>query len=258
MKINEIRKIAQFISLTLACGSFLGIASMHIIYPFLHCYACPLATATCPIGIMQRFISLGEVPWYPLGTIVLYGIILGRFFCGWACPFGLLQDLLDKITQKKLIVSRRIHKKAIFLKFIVLFLVFFLAWKASDVLFCKICPAATIEAAIPYNIQHTAAITTLFTIRILIFGFLAILITVITRFWCRYLCPFGAWLAIFNKVSLIQLKIDDKNCNMCRLCEQICPMRIEITKLKESTECIKCGLCVEKCPNKAIRLKLLP
>lgn len=258
MKIGRLRKISQLTSLTLACGSFLGITAMHLIYPFLHCYACPLATAACPIGIMQRFISLGEIPWYSLGLIALYGITLGRLFCGWACPFGLLQDLLDKITKKKVIIGKTINKKFISIKFVLLFLILFLAWETSDVLFCKICPAGTIEAAIPYHLQYKTTLTTVFIVRIVIFGLLIALIIAVTRFWCRYLCPFGAWLAIFNNSSLIQVKVEREKCNKCGLCEKICPMQIEIVKLKKSTECIKCGICVDNCPSKAIRFELLP
>ncbi|MEM3579769.1 MAG: 4Fe-4S binding protein [Candidatus Bathyarchaeia archaeon] len=258
MNLGKLRRISQLISLTLACGGFLGITAMHIIYPFLHCYACPLATAACPIGIMQRFIALGEIPWYPLGSIALYGITLGRLFCGWACPFGLLQDLLDKITKRKVTISKRAHKKAILVKFVVLSLTLLLAWMVSDVLFCKICPAATIEAAIPYHLQHETTFTTLFATRILIFGFLILLMIAITRFWCRYLCPFGAWLAVFNKVSLMHVEVNQEKCNGCGMCEKICPMQIEIIKLKKSTECIKCGICVEECPNKAIKFVVPP
>ena len=230
---------------------------MHIIYPFINCYACPLATAACPVGILQRFVALGEIPWYPMGAIALYGFTLGRAFCGWACPFGLLQDVVDKINKKKIRPSHTIHRKAILLKFVILVAIIFLAWMAAGVFFCNICPVATIESAIPYQLQHGVTMTALFAARIVLFVGLIAAIILITRFWCRYLCPFGACLAVFNKASFAQVNVDSKKCNKCGACETACPMGVEIRKAKSSTECIKCGRCIDSCKRGAIRFGLL-
>lgn len=230
---------------------------MHILYPFIHCHACPLATATCPIGVVQRFVAMGQIPWYPLGAIALYGFALGRAFCGWACPFGLLQDVVDKAKKKKIRPSIAIHRKAILIKFVILGLIILLAWIAADTMFCKICPPATIEAAIPYHLQHGVAITAFFVGRIALFIALLAAIILITRAWCRYLCPFGACLAAFNKVSFVQINVNRKKCNDCGACEAACPMGVEIQKAKGFTECIKCGRCIDICKSGAIRFGLL-
>ena len=257
MRWESRRKVSQLVCLVLACGGFLGIAAMHILYPFIHCHACPLATAACPVGILQRFVALGQVPWYPLGTIAFYGFILGRAFCGWACPFGLLQDVVDKVKKEKIRPSRATHRKAIFIKFVILGAIIFLAWKAGDVMFCKICPPATIEAAIPYQLQHGVAMTALFAGRVALFIGLIAAMVLITRFWCRYLCPFGACLAVFNKVSFTQVNVNLKKCDKCGACEAACPMGVEIRKAEGLTECIKCGLCIDVCKRGAIRFGLL-
>ena len=235
----------------------MGIAAMHLLYPFIHCHACPLATAACPVGILQRFIALGQVPWYPLGAITLYGIALGRAFCGWACPFGLLQDMVDKVKKKKIRLSGATHRKATLLKFVILGIIVFFAWKTADVVFCKICPPATIEAAIPYQLQHGVAMTALFAGRIALFIGLIAVMVLITRFWCRYLCPFGACLALFNKASFVQVNVNLKKCNKCGACETACLMGIEVQKSKGSIECIKCGRCIDVCKSGAIRFGLL-
>jgi len=67
----------------------------HIIFPGLHCYACPLSVTICPIGLMQNLVIYGTVPYFWIGTIIAYGLVLGRGFCGWFCPFGTLNDLLS-------------------------------------------------------------------------------------------------------------------------------------------------------------------
>jgi ferredoxin-type protein NapH len=73
----------------------------------LNCYACPLAATACPIGSIQHFVELGQVPWYVLGVMGLAGALGGRFACGWLCPFGWLQELLHKVPLPKWRVQPR-------------------------------------------------------------------------------------------------------------------------------------------------------
>jgi ferredoxin-type protein NapH len=256
LKWSTRRRTVQIVSLFVTFGGFTGFTAMHLIYPFINCYSCPLAIAACPIGIFQRFITLGQFPWYPLGVITIYALTLGRAFCGWLCPFGLLHDVLDKVSKRKINVNRNIHKRAVFLKFMVLGLVIFLAWVTADVIYCKICPPATIVAALPYQIEHGVPLTALFLGRIIIFLSLMVVAVLITRFWCKYLCPFGAWLGAFNKSSIVQVNVDKEKCVDCSACEKSCPMNVEILESKGSTECIKCGNCIDKCPKGAASFKL--
>ena len=67
----------------------------------LNCYACPLAVTACPIGSIQHFAALRQVPLYVLGVVGLAGVLGGRFACGWLCPFGWLQEWLNKIPIPK-------------------------------------------------------------------------------------------------------------------------------------------------------------
>ena len=74
-------------------------ASKAVCVPVLNCYSCPGALGACPIGSLQA--ALGGIqrrfPFYVLGLLMLFGIVLGRVVCGLLCPFGLAQDLLHKI-----------------------------------------------------------------------------------------------------------------------------------------------------------------
>ena len=67
----------------------------------LNCYSCPLSATACPVGSVQYFVELKQVPWYVLGVVGLAGALGGRFACGWLCPFGWLQELLFKIPVPK-------------------------------------------------------------------------------------------------------------------------------------------------------------
>ena len=67
--------------------------------PGLNCYSCPGALGSCPIGAMQAVIGNWnfKFAFYVTGFLFFVGALMGRFVCGWLCPFGLIQDLLYKI-----------------------------------------------------------------------------------------------------------------------------------------------------------------
>ena len=71
--------------------------------PGLNCYSCPAATGACPIGAFQAVVgsSKFKFSYYITGFLILLGVTLGRFICGFLCPFGWFQDLLHKIPGKK-------------------------------------------------------------------------------------------------------------------------------------------------------------
>lgn len=141
----------QFLSAVFFNLPFLSVYLKHVPVPVLHCYACPLAAGACPIGTLQFFLVSGQIPFLTLGLLALFGLLLGRFFCGYLCPFGFLQDLLFKITKKE----KRLPRWFGYGKYLTLaLLVVVMPWLLKEPLFCKICPAGTLEAGVPIVAQE--------------------------------------------------------------------------------------------------------
>ncbi|MBP5564136.1 MAG: 4Fe-4S binding protein, partial [Lachnospiraceae bacterium] len=110
-KRQTIRLIIQAVTFALTNGYIKGWLSGKIYkgklkiicVPGLNCYSCPGALGSCPVGSLQAVLRSGryKVSLYVLGFIGLFGIIFGRLICGFACPLGLVQDLLYKIPFPK-------------------------------------------------------------------------------------------------------------------------------------------------------------
>ena len=232
--------------------------------PVLNCYSCPGALGACPIGALQTALGTKRhFPFYVLGTLMLFGVLLGRAVCGLLCPFGLVQDLLYKLPVPKLRVPRRLDRPARYFKYVVLAVLVVLlpalavteAGIASPY-FCQyLCPAGTLEGGIPLLLADP----TLREIAGALFqwklGVMAVILgacMVVHRPFCRYLCPLGAFYSVFNRFSFYQMNLDASKCVGCKKCEKVCPMAVEVTKNCNDPECIRCGKCREVCPVQAI------
>ena len=75
---------------------------------------------------------------------------------------------------------------------------------------------------------------------------------VIKNFWCRYLCPYGAFLGFLSFLSPIKISRNKTSCIDCELCTKICPANVKVHKVNQvwSDECTACLSCVEVCPVK--------
>lgn len=233
--------------------------------PVLNCYSCPGALGACPIGSLQAVLggSSRRFPFYVLGLLMLFGVVLGRLICGLLCPFGLVQDLLCKIPAPKLRVPKKIDKPLRWLKYAVLLVLVVLlpAFAVTDTgvappYFCKyLCPAGTLEGGVPLllaNPSLRSLMGALFSWKALVLVVILAACVFIPRAFCRYLCPLGAFYSLFNRFSFYQMKLDKSKCTGCKKCEHACPMAVEVTKGCGGPECIRCGKCRDACPAGAI------
>ena len=238
--------------------------------PGLNCYSCPGALASCPIGSLQAILTTREftISFYLLGFFMIFGSLLGRCICGFLCPFGFFQDLLFKIPcikkiahlpGEKFLRSIRFFILAIFVILLPLFVIDITG--IGEPWFCKfICPVGTLEGGIPLVLANEALRKTL---GFLYYWKLALLIGIILlsiilfRPFCRYLCPLGAIYGIFNKFSLYRFSINPATCTQCGLCKKNCKLGIDVFKNPNSIDCIRCGDCIEGCPQNAIEKHFL-
>ncbi len=278
--------------------------------PVLNCWSCPLAAFGCPVGVMGKYLAVGLIPLMTIGTIVVAGAAFGRLLCGWACPFGLLQDGLFRIRTRKLALPGFLrYGKYVFLVGSVLVVGWFFGMGPTperagpeDGFFCNYCPAGTLEAAIPrVTMQHirtaketrpaaasasaglgqgaasggpgtaegTAAVGDVVSIRgaegrslvhrlvtsprVWILAAFLVAFVLIKRPFCRAMCPIGAALALFNKVSLYRMRFWPEKCVQCGRCKEVCPVDFYFPGDPNAPECIRCLECKSACPTGAIR-----
>lgn len=236
-----------------------------ICVPGLNCYSCPGAVGSCPIGSLQAVLGSWnfKMAYYVVGILIFIGAVLGRIVCGFLCPFGLIQDLLNKIPFPKKIKTFKGDKLLRRLKYVILLVfVILLPLFVTDVIgqgapyFCKlICPAGTLEGGIPLvllNESMRSAIGWLYAWKNLILIITIIAAIIIYRPFCRYICPLGAIYSLFNKVSVYRYQVDKHKCINCGKCADACKMAVNPLENANSLECIRCGRCKQACPTNAI------
>lgn len=240
--------------------------------PGLNCYSCPASTTYCPIGALQQLfagirisIETGQffIGLYVIGTMGVLGGFWGRMICGWACPFGLFQELLHKIPSPKFGIWPFVrYIKYGILMFMVLLLPLFVIdeFGTGTTWFCKyFCPAGTLEAGIPMLMLQPALqenLGWLFLLKLSILIFFITWSVPASRPFCRSACPLGAFYALFSKIKMVKLTLDHARCTHCGDCHNACPMEVRFNESPNDMECISCLLCTRACKRNAIVLEI--
>jgi len=171
----------------------------------------------CSIGAIQNVaLTLASdsysIPLYVLLMFILpiiFTLLFGRVFCAGVCPFGALQDLVNIKNYKlsKAVTSVLGIFPWIYLGFAVLF-----AITNSRFIICRFDPFVGI-----FRLGGDFPL--------ILFGVILLIFSVFTgRPFCRFICPYGAVLSLFSKVSFFRVKITKKECINCQLCHNACPV----------------------------------
>jgi len=184
-------------------------------------------------------------------------LLAGRAFCGWICPVGTLQDLLAGLSrrltgEKKHGLGKRSRSRLPIqlspkldpwlrsLKYLILAILLLASTWAVYPPLREICPARAL-----FSFQLSTPLLISILIVFLITS------TVNRLFWCKYLCPLGGALAVFNKIAPLRLVINQSSCTNCGCCDAACPMDIpNIPENLRGAECIQCLECLETCSEK--------
>lgn len=262
------RKIVQLYAALLTNANIKGFfngqiykgATKNICVPGLNCYSCPGAIGACPLGSLQNALMESDtrLPAYIFGTIILFGLLLGRTVCGWLCPIGLGQELLYKIKTPK-VKKNKVTRVFSYLKYVLLaVLVIIIPMTVFIPGFCEyICPAGTFQGGLGLLLQEEryatlAQLGPLFTWKFTVMILVIVGSIFFFRFFCRFLCPLGALYGFFCRIAVLGVKLDKNKCTDCGLCIAACKMDI---KRVGDHECIHCGECIKVCPAKAISWK---
>lgn len=239
-KINWIKVVIQILSFALIPGLFEG--------------------EFAAVGNIVSCIYKGNISWesvkysvWMLLATVPATVLVGRFFCGFFCSFGAVQDLLwlGSHRLRALFPGKRNLKKADrifrFAKYAVLFYFIIFIWSG----------VTAVKTAGPWQVfgqyvsfGHWPGLNPLLSVG----GVLLLLIFIgslfVQRFFCRYFCPMGAIYSLISQTSFLKIDKPREECGKCHLCTSKCTMGMDLTKKDRIAggECISCQKCVSWCP----------
>ncbi len=209
---------------------------------------------------VYQYLSTGVIhPFHPAGffiflTVVLVSLVFGKSFCSWICPIGLISEYVgyagEKIFNRKIRMPVWMDYPLRSLKYLLLgYLLYVIIWVMKT-------PGVWAFLDTPYNLMSDIKMYYFFAelskTGLIVIGALMILSVFFRNFWCRYLCPYGAFLGWASVLSLNKIRRNDSTCIDCGLCAKACPSFIKVDQVKTvySDECTTCLQCVDACPVK--------
>jgi polyferredoxin len=234
-----------------------GMAEKNMAVPFL-----PEASlhAICPFGGVEtiyRFLTEGlfiqKVHSASLILMVLSlitAVLFGTIFCGYLCPFGSFQEWAGKLGRKLFgrkynhVIPEKADRVLKYLRYPVLILVLYHTAVSAKLVFQSVDPYYALFNFFTDEVAVSAYI---------VLGVITLMSLVIERPWCRYFCPYGALLGLFNPIRIFKLRRNRKTCTGCRQCDRVCPMNIRVSEKEVigAMSCITCHRCLseEACPS---------
>ena len=183
---------------------------------------------------------------------ITLAFLLGRVFCSWMCPIEFLSNLTDRVLgffSKKLRYRKDLITLAKRTLWFVLLTELLITLITGYPMFVWWSPPGLVgRETMLYAFYGVVTVEIVIVITVLLLN----LIT--RRFFCRYLCPLGATLALIGKKRQLVIKYDSDKCISCKVCDTRCPMGIKPSVGEsQSVYCWNCAECVDACPTKALQ-----
>ena len=229
---------------------------------------------------------------WPALIVVGLTLVLGRFFCGWACPLGAVLDAVSATVfrrprkrkgapdgwrrAKYLILFFLLASSLFTLQFVFLFDPISILIRSFTV---AVYPAMNLAINSLFGALYATGLKSVTAASEPVYGFLkahflsfeqphymaAALIGSIflgilfleryqRRFWCRNLCPLGALFGLLGRFGIFRRRLSEPDCISCGICEKSCRMGAvgDDYLTTDRSECIECMECHALCPEKAI------
>lgn len=223
---------------------FLASASVHAICPFGGVVTLYQLVTTG--SFVQKIHESAVVL---MGIAFLLAILFGPVICGWICPLGSIQEWIGKLGRRlwgkryNTFIPKKIDGILKYARYVVLFMVIYMTASTGMLLFADVDP----YFALFHFWTGDTAIAALIILGVTLIGALFV-----ERPWCRYACPYGALLGLFNKFRIFKIKRNPSTCISCKACDHACPMGIEVSGQGNITDttCISCMECTSErhCP----------
>ena len=215
--------------------------------------------ALCPFGGIETFWSLVAggtlLQRIAASSVVLFAAVLGtallfrRSFCGTICPLGAVQEFFGKIggamfRGKRPRVPAAIDRPARWIKYIVLVGFTVWTWQAATLVMRPFDPW------VAWMHLTSAELLAEFSIGAAVLGLSIAGSVVYDRFFCKYLCPTGAFLGAISRFSVFKVRREAETCTSCHACDKACPTNVSVSTVDvvNDAECINCNECVNACP----------
>lgn len=182
-----------------------------------------------------------------LGLLVV--LLFGPLFCGYVCPLGSVQEWVGKLGRKLFpkrygkLIPQKADRALGYLRYGVLVMVLYQTAVAGKLVFQEVDPYYALFNFLTGEVAVSAFVVLAVTL---------LLSLVVERPWCRYLCPYGALLGLFNRIRIFPIRRRAGTCIGCKKCDKACPMGIDVSQGEavRSTRCISCHECLSgnACP----------
>ncbi len=176
-------------------------------------------------------------------------VVGNKLVCGWACPFGALQELayslpvLRKVKRRKVPFALANAIRAVIFAVVLLVLFGVVGGRRGMVLY---------HFVNPFNLFNLDI--ELVTIGVTIV--LALLLAfAVYRPYCQFICPFGLVGWLLERVSIYRVRIDRARCTECGACVRACPLEAAkglVARKAFPADCFSCARCLNVCPEDAI------
>ena len=195
------------------------------------------------------------------GILVALYAFVGRAFCGWVCPLGLLLELNDELRTRVNRFLRRRKKSLLDVrpsrntKYAILGIFLILSFLVQLPIFSTLSPINALARSFVFAPEAG----------LILVGVIVASEYFSRRLWCVALCPLGALYSLIGRFAPLRIQIDqekERAGKMCGLCAYHCPMQIpvledHIKKGKnaiDDADCTRCGSCMDGCPRDSLRL----